>query len=138
MIQGTQTSVVRSFNQVDFDRFALLSGDSNPIHTDPGFSAQTRFGRTIAHGMLLCGVLRGLINKVVPGGRLTEQSVVFPSPTYADEAMRFVVTVTSRSQGRADVQLDFEMEVMRISDGAMTSRHMVQVLPQSMPSSSPF
>ena len=128
MIQGTQTSVVRSFNQVDFDRFALLSGDSNPIHTDPGFSAQTRFGRTIAHGMLLCGVLRGLINKVVPGGRLTEQSVVFPSPTYADEAMRFVVTVTSRSQGRADVQLDFEMEVMRISDGAITCQGQGKVM----------
>ena len=128
MIQGTQTSIVRSFSQVDFDRFALLSGDNNPIHTDPDFSAQTRFGRTIAHGLLLCGVLRGLLDKVVPGGQLTEQSVVFPSPTYADEAMRFVVTVTSRNQGRADVQLDFEMEVMRISDGVITCQGQGKVM----------
>ena len=117
---GTQTSIVRTFSQADFDRFALLSGDNNPIHTDPEFSARTRFGRTVAHGLLLCSVLRGLIDRVVPGGRLTEQSVVFPAPTYADEAMRFIVTVKRRSQGNGNAQLDFELEVMRVDDSVVT------------------
>ena len=117
---GTQTSILRTFSQADFDRFALLSGDNNPIHTDPDFSAGTRFGRTVAHGLLLCGVLRGLIDRVVPGGRLTEQSVMFPAPTYAGDSMRFIVTVIRRSQGNDNAQLDFELEVIRVGDGVVT------------------
>jgi acyl dehydratase len=74
--------IERSFTQADFDRFARLSGDANPIHTDPAFAAATRFGCTVAHGLLLMSVLRGLIEQLVPGGRLVEQSVMFPAPTF--------------------------------------------------------
>ena len=128
MFQGTQTSIVCTFSQADFDRFAQLSGDNNPIHTDPDFSARTRFGRTVAHGLLLCSVLRGLIDKLVPGGRLTDQSMMFPAPTYAGEPMRFVVTVTSRSQGKATDHLNFELEVMRVDDGVVTCQGHGKVL----------
>ncbi len=120
MIQGIQTSIVRSFSQADFDSFARLSGDHNPIHTDPAFSARTRFGRPVAHGLLLCGVLRGLIDKVVPGGRLTEQSVMFPAPTYAEEPMRFIITVKQRSQRENSARLEFDLQVMRVNDGVVT------------------
>ena len=120
MTQSMQTSMVRNFSQADFDRFARLSGDDNPIHTDPDFSARTRFGRTVAHGLLLCSVLRGLIDRLVPGCQLTEQSVMFPAPTYAGEPMRFVVTVTSRRHREANAPLDFELEVIRIEDDVVT------------------
>ena len=54
----------RVLTQADFDAFAELSGDDNPIHLDPAFSANTRFGRTVSHGMLLCTVLRGLLDQL--------------------------------------------------------------------------
>lgn len=120
MTQSMQTSMVRDFSQADFDRFARLSGDENPIHTDPDFSARTRFGRTVAHGLLLCSVLRGLIDRLVPGCQLTEQSVMFPAPTYAGEPMRFVVTITSGRHREANASLDFELEVTRIEDDVVT------------------
>lgn len=120
MIQGQQTSIVRSFSQSDFDEFAQLSGDNNLIHTDAEFSAKTRFGRPVAHGLLLCSVLRGMIDKVVPGGRLKEQSVMFPAPTYAGQLMRFVVTVKRRSQAPEGAHFDFDLEVIRIEDGVIT------------------
>ncbi|NDJ34144.1 MAG: hypothetical protein GYB64_05715, partial [Chloroflexi bacterium] len=50
---GTVIERKRTFTQADFDLFAELSGDDNPIHVDPTFSARTRFGRTAAHGMML-------------------------------------------------------------------------------------
>ena len=116
MTQGMQTSLVRNFSQADFDRFARLSGDDNPIHTDPDFSARTRFGRTVAHGLLLCSVLRGLIDRLVPGCQLTEQSVMFPAPTYTGEPMRFSVSVT----GSGDQGLELALEVKRLNDGVVT------------------
>src|SRR5688500_2787 len=55
----TTYSLVRSLSQAEFDLFARISGDNNPIHVDPEFSARTRFGRTVSHGMLLYTVLWG-------------------------------------------------------------------------------
>lgn len=104
-------SEIRSFGQSDFDLFAQVSGDDNPIHVDPAFSARTRFGRTVAHGMLLFSVLRGLVAKLAPGVSLKTQELMFPAPTYADERMRFCVRLLGG---------EVEMEVSRISDGVVT------------------
>jgi acyl dehydratase len=120
MNQQTQTSIVREFSQVDFDQFARLSGDDNPIHTDPVFSASTRFGRTVAHGLLLCSVLRGLIEKLFPGCRLSGQSVMFPAPTFTGEPMQFTVMETCRNQSGSNTLIDIELQVKRINDGVVT------------------
>lgn len=128
MIQGSQTSIVRSFSQADFDCFARLSGDHNPIHVDPEFSARSRFGRTVAHGLLLCSVLRGLLEKLVPGGRLADQTVMFPAPTFADEPMRFVVSVTSGRDEGSEPRLDCQLEVMRVADGVVTCQGHGQIV----------
>jgi acyl dehydratase len=116
MTQVQQVSIVKVFSQADFDNFARLSGDNNPIHTNPDFSANTRFGRTVAHGLLLCSVLRGLINQLVPGQLLSEQSVMFPAPTFTDEPMNFTVTVT----GNNIDGLELKLEVKRLDDGVVT------------------
>ena len=74
-----------SLTQADFDLFARVSGDDNPIHVDPGFSARTRFGRTVSHGMLLYSLLWGLVRRHIPGARQLSQSLMFPAPTFAGE-----------------------------------------------------
>jgi 3-hydroxybutyryl-CoA dehydratase len=74
--------------------FARLSGDDNPIHVDPAFAAQTRFGRTVSHGMLLYGVICGVLSRHFPGAVQLEQRFTFPAPTYTDEAMTICLTVT--------------------------------------------
>ncbi len=92
---GKHIVLERILTQDDFDRFAKLSGDDNPIHVDPGFSAATRFGRTVAHGMLLNAILRGLLDQLIPGGQQVSQNLKFPAPTYADELMRFSAAIES-------------------------------------------
>lgn len=77
--------------QEDFDRFARLSGDHNPIHVDPEFSARTSFGRTVSHGMLLFSVVRSLLAQTWPGSTLNRQSLMFPSPAYAGDTLELVV-----------------------------------------------
>lgn len=76
-----------TLTQADFDRFARLSGDHNPIHVDPAFAADTRFGATVSHGMLLFTAVRGLIERHYPGTRMTHQDLKFPAPAYADEPL---------------------------------------------------
>lgn len=111
-----RANLIKVFSQADFDDFARLSGDDNPIHTDPEFCADSRFGRPVAHGLLLCSVLRGLIDSLLPGRTLSEQAVMFPAPTYADEPVNFTVTMNDTGQGR----IDLELEARRVDDGVVT------------------
>lgn len=77
--------------QAEFDAFARLSGDDNPIHTDPAFAAATRFGRTVAHGMLIWSRLDALLARAAPGARLEAAALMFPAPAYAGEPLTLTV-----------------------------------------------
>lgn len=108
--------IERSLTQAEFDLFARLSGDDNPIHVDPDFSARTRFGRTVAHGLYLCSILRGLAGQARPGSRQLSKDVRFPAPTYTDEPMRFSVEVVGHEAGVTRIAV----LAARIADGTVT------------------
>jgi acyl dehydratase len=116
MSHSGMISVVRSLSQADFDIFAAVSGDNNPIHVDPDFSARTRFGRTVSHGMLLYTVLWGLVQKYYPGARQVNQTLMFPNPTYADDPYRFTLNEIAATDGR----IVLSTQVMHVADGALT------------------
>jgi acyl dehydratase len=75
-----------SYTQQDFDRFADLTGDNNPIHVDPEYSARTRFGKTVAHGMLLYSTICRVLSSQYPGTGFLQikQDMMFQNPTYTD------------------------------------------------------
>lgn len=83
----------RVFSQEDFNRFAALSGDDNPIHVDPEFSARTRFGKTVSHGMLLYGLMCGALSQHFPGAVQLEQELMFPNPTFVREEVTVRIEV---------------------------------------------
>lgn len=103
--QKKSVTIERALTQRDFDAFAALSGDDNPIHVDPEFSARTSFGRTVSHGMLLYTVLRGLTEKLVPGSRQLSQELMFPAPTYADELIRFEARIESETSDGVEISV---------------------------------
>ena len=117
--------LLHTFSQQEFDRFARLSGDINPIHVDHGFATQSRFGRTVAHGLLLCSRLRGMMEQLRPGLRLQQQSVMFPAPTYAGDAMEFSVLVT----GQQGPEILLELQVKRVEDGIITCQGQARMAP---------
>ncbi len=103
-----KATIRRPLTQEDFCRFARLSGDDNPIHTDPDFSACSRFGRPVAHGMFLYGLALAVVGRLLPGPVwVLEQEIRFPTPSYAGEE----VTVEAEStaiwpdEGRAEVRI---------------------------------
>jgi acyl dehydratase len=91
---GQVAKLRRRFGQADFDRFARLSGDDNPIHVDPLFAALTRFGGTVAHGMLLYSTLCRLLGTQLPGPgtRQIDQEMIFRYPTHTDTEILATVT----------------------------------------------
>lgn len=93
---GQVATFKRTFSQNDFDRFAALSGDDNPIHVDPEFSARTKFGRTVAHGMLLYSTICRVLGTQLPGPGAWQvaQELMFPSPTYAGEEITVQVEIS--------------------------------------------
>jgi acyl dehydratase len=88
----------------------MLSGDDNPIHVDPEFSAQTKFGRTVAHGMFLYSVVCSVLGTELPGpGTLQiEQELMFPSatPTAEEVEVRVEVRDLQPSEGLAVLSTD--------------------------------
>ncbi len=95
---GQNLTLKRTLTQKDFDRFAALSGDNNPIHVDPHFAARTKFGATVAHGMLLYSLLYLAVDTLIsrPGWAQLTQSLKFPTPTYAGEEVTIQVAVCKK------------------------------------------
>jgi acyl dehydratase len=95
-----------TLTQAMFDAFATLSGDDNAIHVDPEFAARTRFGRPVAHGLMLCAILEGVASGLVPEGRLVAKAVQFPAPTFADEPMAFSATLSATEGTRVTLAVE--------------------------------
>jgi acyl dehydratase len=104
---GQVETVYRIFDQSDFDRFAALSGDDNPIHVDPEFASRTKFGRTVAHGMFLYSVVCSVLGSRLPGPGTVqvEQELIFPSATFVGErvAIELRVAQVRSAEGLADL-----------------------------------
>lgn len=94
---GQSASLKRIFSQEDLNRFAALTGDDNPIHVDPEFSARTKFGATVAHGMLLYSAISAAIGEWFPDGGFIQlsQELIFPSPTFVNEIVEIRLEVTA-------------------------------------------
>lgn len=103
---GQTWSFEQVFTQRQFDRFAALSGDDNPIHVDPVFSARTKFGRTVAHGMFLYANLVRALGEFAPGAMQREQELMFPTPTYTGEIVRLALAVRERAEGLTRLSTD--------------------------------
>ncbi len=82
---GQTVTQERVLAQEEFNRFASLSGDDNPIHVDPEFSARTRFGKTVAHGMFLYSLIDSTLKRNFPGAVQVSQDLMFPEPSYVGE-----------------------------------------------------
>ncbi|MGX1308713.1 acyl dehydratase [Amorphus suaedae] len=105
-----------------FDRFASLSGDDNPIHVDPAFSARTRFGRTVSHGMLIYSRVWALIRGRWPDARHAGQTLMFPNPAFAGEPL--TIRIVPEADGLA-------VTVARDADGEIVLQGTCALAPEA-------
>lgn len=66
-----------------FRQFAQLTGDRHPIHYDDAYAARTRFGKRLAHGLLVTAITA--LGATPLSDRLAEAMVAF-----LEQGMRFI------------------------------------------------
>jgi acyl dehydratase len=83
------------YSQEEVTRFAEVTGDRNPVHTDADYAAKTMFKRPIMHGMLGASLLSKVFGTLFPGeGTIyLKQSLNFLKPMYPDTPYEAVFTV---------------------------------------------
>jgi 3-hydroxybutyryl-CoA dehydratase len=92
---GDRASLSKIISTKDVRRFAEISGDHNPVHLDMSYAAQTRFGRPIAHGMLVAGLISAVLGTELPGpGSIyLSQTLQFRAPVYINDRITAAVEV---------------------------------------------
>ena len=104
---GAQATLTRTITDEMVVAFADLVGDHNPVHLDEAFAATTRFGRRIAHGMLVAGLISSVIATDLPGpgSVYLSQTLRFKAPVYLGDTITVHVEVVKRREDKPIVTL---------------------------------
>jgi 3-oxoacyl-[acyl-carrier protein] reductase len=125
---GQKASVSVQINNELIARFADLSGDDNPVHTDQAAAESYGYHRPLAHGALTIAFLSRLIGTELPGhGALwLEQSVKWHTLVYAGDRIDLHATVTHVSSATRVLNLDITAVNQR-GETVMSGTSTVQV-----------
>lgn len=106
---GTQITFQKQVTRDLVAGFVEVSGDTNPLHSDPAYAARTRFKQPIAHGMIGAGFISAAIaTKLSPGAVMVylSQSLQFRAPVYIDDTLTVTCTVKAVDPARSRVTVD--------------------------------
>lgn len=92
---GQSYEMQRRFSELDIKSFADLSHDTNPIHTDPEYARNSRFGRLIVPGFLSASLFSAIIGTKFPGigSVYLSQNMIFRNPVFIDQLVKASVSV---------------------------------------------
>ncbi|MCF8053895.1 MAG: MaoC family dehydratase [Deltaproteobacteria bacterium] len=98
-------SFKKSFSLVEVQRFAELSRDHNPLHTDVAYAKDGPFGANIVHGMLAASLFSAILGTKYPGeGTIyLKQDLKFLRPVFIDEEVTAMVAVTAIAENVGDL-----------------------------------
>jgi acyl dehydratase len=77
----------------DVRAFARASGDTNRLHLDAAFATESRFGRRIAHGTLVAGLISAALARLPGLTVYLSQDVGFSAPVGVGDRLTAVVEV---------------------------------------------
>jgi acyl dehydratase len=105
-----------------FAQFAAMTGDKHPIHYDPAYAAGTRFGRPLAHGLLLTSLTALGATKFSESMEdsmvaLVEQRMRFLRPAFAGDILTpdFEVISNSTTQSGRTARVEISVKLLNQS-----------------------
>jgi 3-hydroxybutyryl-CoA dehydratase len=105
---GDSAEITKTIEQSDIYAFADVTGDHNPVHVDEAFAQTTRFGRTIAHGMLTASLISAVLANKLPGAGSVYlgQTLQFVAPVFPGDEITARVTVKEIHERKPIVKLE--------------------------------
>ena len=92
---GQKDEIERKITEKDIDDFSKLTGDNNPVHTNPEFAKQTIFKKKVAHGFLSASLISTVIATKLPGpGSIyLNQTIKFLAPVFINDVITVKIFV---------------------------------------------
>ena len=86
---GQSETFGKTVTDADIVLYAGVSGDTNPVHLDDEYAAETMFKGRIAHGMLSAAFISTVIGTKLPGPGCiyVNQSLKFKAPVKAGDTV---------------------------------------------------
>ena len=105
---GDSAEITKTIEQADIHAFADVTGEHNPVHFDETFPQTTRFGRTIAHGMLTASLISAVLANRLPGpgSVYLGQTLKFVAPVFPGDQITARVTVKEIREDKPIVKLE--------------------------------
>ncbi|MCL4539969.1 MAG: MaoC family dehydratase [Bacteroidetes bacterium] len=105
---GDSATRSRKIEPEDVEAFARITGDTNPVHLDEAYARTTRFGRRIAHGILVSGLISAILANDLPGPGTVyiHQELNFKSPVFIGDEIKAVVTCVDIREDKPIAKLD--------------------------------
>ena len=108
---GDVATYERTVTAEDVEKFAQVTGDTNPLHRDPEYAKKTRFGECIAHGMLSAGYISAVLGtKLAPHACAVylSQNIRFLRPVKIGDAIKAVAEVKELDAEKKTLTLQTE------------------------------
>ena len=124
------TSRDRTIVVSDLQSFADLTGDHDPLHTDPQFAASGPFGKPIAHGLLGLSILAGLSSNapaVMTAALIDIRNWQFSKPVYVGDVVKAVTEIIDlKPRGRKHGEVHWYRQLLnqngeRVQEGILVT-----------------
>lgn len=99
---GQEAAIRQLVSEDDVKRFAQLTGDTNPIHLNEAYAANSRFGGRIAHGLFTASLISAVFGTKLPGPGAVylSQTMKFRAPVFIGDEVLAQVEITALDPGR--------------------------------------
>lgn len=103
---GQRETFAKTVTDADIVLYAGVSGDTNPVHLDDEFAAETMFKGRIAHGMLTAAFISAVLGARMPG----------PGAIYLSQTLRFKAPVRPGDTVTAECEVsEIDLEKRRVT-----------------------
>lgn len=100
---GKKVRFRKTVSEADVYLFAGLTGDLSPNHVDEEYMKRTRYGRRIAHGALLVGLMSNTSTRILddvptPAVSYGYDRVRFPAPCFFGDTVTVEYEIVERDE----------------------------------------